>query len=125
MFTKAEQQKLELIYKVVQSCIPFRFHRWYKPFNNEMLTAGKDWVRMNAGMICRKSYNVGSEVFTVVVMKSTIFWDITLCRLLKVNQHSQNISPPSLELAYSTLKMKAICSYSSTVTMFGNLSQLM
>jgi hypothetical protein len=29
---------------------------------------------------------VGFEVLTVVVMKSTIFWDIKLCSLLKVNR---------------------------------------
>jgi hypothetical protein len=28
---------------------------------------------------------VGFEVLTAVVMKSTIFWDITPCSLLKVN----------------------------------------
>jgi hypothetical protein len=31
--------------------------------------------------------NVGFEVFRTVVMKSSIFWDITLCTLLKINQH--------------------------------------
>jgi hypothetical protein len=30
---------------------------------------------------------VGYEVPTAVVMKSTIFWDITPCSPLKVNQH--------------------------------------
>jgi hypothetical protein len=29
---------------------------------------------------------LGSEVLTVVVMKSTNFWDITLCVPLKVNR---------------------------------------
>jgi hypothetical protein len=29
---------------------------------------------------------VGFEVLTAVVMKSTIFWDITLCSPLKVNR---------------------------------------
>jgi hypothetical protein len=29
---------------------------------------------------------VGFEVFTALVMKSTIFWDITPCSLLSVNQ---------------------------------------
>jgi hypothetical protein len=31
---------------------------------------------------------VGFEVLTAVVMKSSIFWDTTLCRTLKVNQRS-------------------------------------
>jgi hypothetical protein len=31
------------------------------------------------------SYLVGFEVLTAMVMKSTIFWDITLCNPLKVN----------------------------------------
>jgi hypothetical protein len=30
--------------------------------------------------------DVGFEVLTAVVMKSTIFWDITLCSPLSVNQ---------------------------------------
>jgi hypothetical protein len=30
---------------------------------------------------------VGYEVFTAVVMKNTIFWDITSRNLLKVNRH--------------------------------------
>jgi hypothetical protein len=29
---------------------------------------------------------VGSEVLTAVVMKSTVFWDITPCSLLKANR---------------------------------------
>jgi hypothetical protein len=41
---------------------------------------------------------VGFEVLTAVVMKSSIFWDITPCSLLKAS------------LAYSsTLTMEAIC----------------
>jgi hypothetical protein len=28
---------------------------------------------------------MGFEIFTVVVRKSSVFWDITLCILLKVN----------------------------------------
>jgi hypothetical protein len=30
---------------------------------------------------------VGFEVLTTVVMKSSIFWDITLCSLLKINRY--------------------------------------
>jgi hypothetical protein len=37
---------------------------------------------------------VGSEVLTVVVMKRTVFWDVKLCSLLKVNFIQRNISPP-------------------------------
>jgi hypothetical protein len=33
------------------------------------------------------SYNIGCEVLTAVVIKSTIFWDITPCSLLKHNRH--------------------------------------
>jgi hypothetical protein len=36
--------------------------------------------------ITKHSTVVGFEVLTVVVMKSTSFWDIMLCSLLKVNQ---------------------------------------
>jgi hypothetical protein len=39
---------------------------------------------------------VGFEVFTAVVMKSTIFWDITPCNPLRVNTtFRRNTSPPS------------------------------
>jgi hypothetical protein len=29
--------------------------------------------------------NIGVEVFTTVTMKSSVFWDITLCSVVKVN----------------------------------------
>jgi hypothetical protein len=66
----------------------------------------------------------------VVVMKSTIFWDITLCSLLKIIRRFGGTSPPSSGsknklarnqhesrwLAYfSTLKMEAICSSETSV----------
>jgi hypothetical protein len=39
-------------------------------------------------IICSKQcYIVGFEVLTAVVRKSSIFWDITHCSLLKVNWH--------------------------------------
>jgi hypothetical protein len=39
---------------------------------------------------------VGFEVLTAVVMKSTVFWDITPCILLSVNRRlGRDISPPS------------------------------
>jgi hypothetical protein len=61
--------------------------------------------------------DVGCEVLTVVVMKSTIFWDITLCNPLKVI--AELSLPPAFMLvsclAYSlTLKMEAI--YSSEMS---------
>jgi hypothetical protein len=34
-----------------------------------------------------KTLHVGFEALTAVVLKSTIFWDITPCRPLKVNRH--------------------------------------
>jgi hypothetical protein len=62
---------------------------------------------------------VGSEVLTAVIMKSYIFWDITWCGLLKVNEHWRNMSPEATLLsclAYSsTLKMEAICSSETSV----------
>jgi hypothetical protein len=33
------------------------------------------------------TFHVELEILTAVVMKSTIFWDITPCSPLKVNQH--------------------------------------
>jgi hypothetical protein len=65
---------------------------------------------------------VGSEVLTAVVMKSTIFWDITPCSPLTVRR---NMSPtsachPAFTLvscsAYSSiLKMEATCSFETSV----------
>jgi hypothetical protein len=53
---------------------------------------------------------VGFEVFSAVVMKSIIFWDVTPCSL-----------PPACllvlaEMISSTLKMEAICSSETPVT---------
>jgi hypothetical protein len=42
---------------------------------------------------------VGFEVLIEVAMKSTVFWDITLCSPLKVSQHFGGTVPP-----YSGLK---------------------
>jgi hypothetical protein len=56
--------------------------------------------------------NVGFEVLTAVVMKSTIFWDMTLCSPLKINRrfgrtyrlhlqgrrHKLNCLPPGFTL---------------------------
>jgi hypothetical protein len=75
--------------------------------------------------------SVGVEVLTAVVMKGTVFWDITPFSPLKVNRqfggtcglHLQggirkdtNVSPAFTLVsctAYSTLKMEAICSETS------------
>jgi hypothetical protein len=32
-------------------------------------------------------YNVGFEVFTAVIMKSTDFWDVMLCSLIEIHWH--------------------------------------
>jgi hypothetical protein len=41
-------------------------------------------------------YHLGFEVLTAVVMRSTIFWDITVCSPLSVNRRfGGNILPPS------------------------------
>jgi hypothetical protein len=86
------------------------------------------WVLAASGGV------VGFEVFTPVVMKSFIFWDITPCSLLKVNRRfggkchlrlqGRRISQARALLAIcftlvsglaysSTLKMEATC-YSET-----------
>jgi hypothetical protein len=55
---------------------------------------------------------VGCEVLTAVVMKSSIFWDITSCSLLKV------LLAACLMLAYfSTLKMEATFSSETSLSM--------
>jgi hypothetical protein len=84
--------------------------------------------------------HVGFEVLTAVVMKSTIFWDITLCSLLNVNRRFRGIYHLHFQgrrisqtrnqheallatcftlvscLAYSwTLKMEVICSSETSV----------
>jgi hypothetical protein len=58
------------------------------------------------------------EVVTPLVMKSNVFWDITPYSSLKVSRRFTGL-PPSFALvtclAYSTLKMKAICSSETSV----------
>jgi hypothetical protein len=39
-----------------------------------------------------KKYNVGFEVLTAVVMKSSIFWDVMPCSPLKVNVSEEHIA---------------------------------
>jgi hypothetical protein len=73
-----------------------------------------------------EDYYVGFEVLTAVIMKSTIFWDITLCSPLSVNRRfGGNILRSSAchllscwflaRLIFSSLKMKAICSPETSV----------
>jgi hypothetical protein len=57
---------------------------------------------------CVLNLSVGSEVFTLVVMKSTIFWDLTPCSPLKVSQHFG--LPPAFTLVSLTQKMETVCS---------------
>jgi hypothetical protein len=61
-----------------------------------------------------EKFNVGFEVFTAVVMKSIIFWDMTPCSLLI------RLPPAYLlvlaEIICSTLKMEAICSSETSGT---------
>jgi hypothetical protein len=68
---------------------------------------------------------VGFEVLTVVVMKSTILWDVTSCSPLRVNQHfggtychqlqGRKIRWFLAQLIFSTLKMEAKCSSETSV----------
>jgi hypothetical protein len=51
--------------------------------------------------------NVRFKVITAVVMKSSIFWDITPCSLFKVNQRSGGTRCLHLQGYPSTLKMEA------------------
>jgi hypothetical protein len=59
------------------------------------------------------------EVLTPVVMKSTLFWDITPCSPLKVGFHLQGRHILShfllARLILSTLNMEAICSSETSV----------
>jgi hypothetical protein len=58
-------------------------------------------------------WTVGFEVVTAVVIKSTIFWDITPCSPLKVNRRAFTLVSCS---AYSSiLTMEAICSSETSV----------
>jgi hypothetical protein len=70
-----------------------------------------------------KFYNISVRfaVFTAVVMKSTIFWDITPCSPLSVNRRFGGAYRLLLsrwflaQLVFSTLKMEAICSSETSV----------
>jgi hypothetical protein len=45
----------------------------------------KMWYFEFRNLICLRECNLGFEVLTPVVMKSSIFWDITACSPLRVN----------------------------------------
>lgn len=34
-----------------------------------------------------EKYNVGFEVFTIMIMNSTGFWDVMLCSLVEIHWH--------------------------------------
>jgi hypothetical protein len=67
------------------------------------------------------SIHVGFEVFTTVVMKNIIFWDMTPCSPSSFNRRfGRTTLPPACllvfaELISSTLKMEAICSSGTSV----------
>jgi hypothetical protein len=54
----------------------------------------------------RYIFLVWFEVLTAVVMKSPVFWDVTLCSLLKANRRFGGIC---------RLKMETTCSYETSV----------
>jgi hypothetical protein len=53
------------------------------------------WTCGVVGRAMTYAHYIGFEVLTAVVMKSSIFWDITPCSLLKVNRHFGGTSSPS------------------------------
>jgi hypothetical protein len=46
------------------------------------------WNGLRGAEMCRNCMFVGFEVLTLLVIMSTIFWDITPCSPLKVNRRS-------------------------------------
>jgi hypothetical protein len=85
------------------------------------LSIHDDGIHINVVTI--RTLYVGFEVLTAVVMKSTIFWDITPCCPLKVNRRfggtyrlfSACFHAGSCSAYSSTLKMEAICSSETSV----------
>jgi hypothetical protein len=70
--------------------------RWLKVLSSNVGSTGSevpDTYILNCTRI--RLFYVGFEVFTAVVMKSTIFWDITLCSPLSVNRRFGRTQPPS------------------------------
>jgi hypothetical protein len=68
-------------------------------------------VSLNTSIANISTY-VGLEVFTALVMKSNIFWDMTPCSPLSVSQLATCLLA---ELISSTLKMEAICSSETSI----------
>jgi hypothetical protein len=58
---------------------------------------------------------MGFEVPTAVAMKSSLFSDIILSRPVKVRAGLPHVFTLVSHLAYSTLKMEAICSSETSV----------
>jgi hypothetical protein len=100
----------------------------------------KHWTQLRYERINESNHkiNVGFEVLTAVLIKSSVFWDITPCSPLKVKPtFRRNISPPSLgsknkteqetrlkaggkqsrtcSVYFSTLKMEATCSSETSI----------
>jgi hypothetical protein len=80
-----EAVKFCFIFHALRFCCTFWIH-FYKCLNLEptIVLVQRVYERFAGAEECR---NEGFEVLTAVVMKSTIFWDLMLCTLLKVNQH--------------------------------------
>jgi hypothetical protein len=55
--------------------------------NTQMIILLETILNQNYFQHKQEFYEVGFAVLTAVVMNSSIFWDITPCRLLKVNRH--------------------------------------
>jgi hypothetical protein len=91
---------------------------------------------MQVGLGQQILMNVGFEVLTPVVMKSTIFWDITPCSPLRVNRRfggtggkQELCLPPAFTLVsssayFSTLKIEAIFSFETSVDLKQNTRRI-
>jgi hypothetical protein len=58
----------------------------------------------------------GFEVLTEVVMKSSIFWDITPCSLLEVNRRL-GLSPARISMKQATNSLKMVATLSSRTSL--------
>jgi hypothetical protein len=110
-------------------CLPvISFHIHIFPSSFVLLFISLTPFSISSLLLVYFFYDVISEVLTEVVMKGTIFWDITLHSPLKVKRsfggtyrlHLQVCLPPAFTLVYcsaysSTLKMEAICSSETSV----------
>jgi hypothetical protein len=74
------------------------------------------WIRViiEKLVVARLIKNLGLEVLTAVVMKSFIFWSITLCSPLKANPATYFMLVSCLAY-YSTLKIEAKWSSESSI----------